>query len=88
MLILRPLASRPILLAALAAAALAPTRSPAQQVRTGAVALTYTTLCAACHGAQLQGAQAPSMLDEVWAHGGDDESLARSIRTGFPEKGM
>jgi glucose/arabinose dehydrogenase len=24
----------------------------------------------------------------VWGHGGDDESLARSIRTGFPDKGM
>jgi len=28
------------------------------------------------------------MLDEVWVHGGDDESIARSIRNGFPEKGM
>ncbi len=28
------------------------------------------------------------MLDDVWAHGSDDESLAKSIRNGFPEKGM
>ena len=28
------------------------------------------------------------MLDDVWVYGGDDASLARSIRNGFPEKGM
>lgn len=36
----------------------------------------------------MQGGQAPSMLDEEWSGGGDDESLARSIREGKPEKGM
>jgi aldose sugar dehydrogenase len=60
----------------------------AQAVRTGTVAERYTQLCAACHGDKLQGAQAPSMLDDVWVHGGDDESLARAIRNGFPDKGM
>ena len=49
---------------------------------------TYAQLCANCHGANLQGAQAQSMLDDVWVAGGDDESLAKSIRNGFPEKGM
>ena len=28
------------------------------------------------------------MLDDEWTHGGDDASLTRSIRDGFPEKGM
>lgn len=60
----------------------------AQQFRTGKIADTYAQNCASCHGANLQGAQAPSMLDDIWAHGADDESLARSIRNGFPEKGM
>ena len=60
----------------------------AQQERTGAVANRYAQLCANCHGANLQGGQAPSMLDDVWTHGGDDESLFKSIRDGFPEKGM
>jgi cytochrome c oxidase cbb3-type subunit 3 len=36
----------------------------------------------------MQGASAPSMLDDIWLNGGDDDSLARSIRNGFPEKGM
>ncbi len=60
----------------------------AQVQRAGKLAETYAQLCANCHGAKMEGAQAPSMLDEVWAHGGDDESLARSIRQGYPEKGM
>lgn len=60
----------------------------AQTPRPNAVAERYAQLCAACHGDKLQGAQAPSMLDDVWTAGGDDESLAKSIRNGFPEKGM
>lgn len=60
----------------------------AQQFRTGTVAKRYEELCANCHGKEMEGAQAPSMLDDIWVHGGDDESLARSIRNGFPDKGM
>lgn len=60
----------------------------AQAVRTGTVAQRYAELCASCHGANLEGAQAQSLLDDVWVAGGDDESLARSIRNGFPDKGM
>lgn len=55
---------------------------------TGMVAERYQLLCANCHGQHLEGAQASSLLDEEWLHGGDDESIARSIRTGFPDKGM
>src|SRR5687767_15083834 len=55
---------------------------------TGKINDTYTQLCANCHGANLQGGQAQSLLDDVWVAGGDDESLAKSIRNGFPEKGM
>lgn len=55
---------------------------------TGKANATYAQICANCHGKNLEGGQAPSMLDDVWAHGGDDESLAKSIREGFPEKGM
>jgi glucose/arabinose dehydrogenase len=61
---------------------------PGQTVRTGTVAQRYAELCANCHGDKLQGAQAPSMLDDVWTVGGDDASIEKSIRTGFPDKGM
>ena len=60
----------------------------AQVQRPGAVNERYALLCASCHGPRMEGAQAPSMLDDTWVHGGDDESLARSIRQGSPEKGM
>jgi glucose/arabinose dehydrogenase len=55
---------------------------------TGAVAQRYAELCANCHGKNLEGAQGPSLLKDTWVHGGDDESIAKSIRSGFPEKGM
>ncbi len=48
----------------------------------------YREICASCHGARWEGGRAPSMLDDVWAHGGDDESLARSIRQGYVENAM
>jgi glucose/arabinose dehydrogenase len=48
----------------------------------------YGELCANCHGPELQGAQAQSLVDDEWKFGGDDESLARSIRDGHPEAGM
>ena len=72
----------------LAVAAFTGTAASAQQVRTGTVAERYITLCANCHGKNLEGGQAPTMLDDIWTNGGDDESLSKSIRNGFPEKGM
>jgi glucose/arabinose dehydrogenase len=60
----------------------------AQIQRPGRLNEIYAQNCASCHGPKMEGAQAPSMLDDVWTHGGDDESIARSIRNGFPDKGM
>ena len=63
-------------------------RASAQTIRAGTVAQRYAELCANCHGKNLEGASAPTMLKDEWLHGGDDESIAKSIRGGFPEKGM
>jgi len=82
-----PSSHRPYLALLLAALA-STTAATAQQVRTGTVAERYVLLCANCHGKNLEGGQAPTMLDDVWTNGGDDESLSKSIRTGFPDKGM
>jgi glucose/arabinose dehydrogenase len=60
----------------------------AQRTYTGSLKQRYLELCASCHGKNLEGVQAPSMLDDDWTHGGDDESLARSIRNGIPDKNM
>lgn len=52
------------------------------------VTKVYTDLCASCHGAEMSGGQAPSLVDTTWKYGGDDASLTASIRDGRPEAGM
>jgi aldose sugar dehydrogenase len=46
------------------------------------------TICANCHGRTLTGSAGPNLLDAYWNHGGDDASILRSIRQGWPESGM
>ena len=41
----------------------------------------YADNCARCHGADLSGGSASSLIDGVWRYGGDDASLAQSIRS-------
>jgi len=50
----------------------------------GAAAKLAAELCASCHGDDLQGGRASSLLDETWAFGGSDADLAESIRDGRP----
>lgn len=64
------------------------TLAGAQPDRRGAVAEVYAERCAACHGAELQGGQSPSLLDDDWKYGGDDQSVATSIRDGRLDAGM
>jgi len=52
------------------------------------ISQTYNLLCSGCHGANLEGGQTDSMLDDVWKHGGDDADLAKAIRDGFELQGM
>jgi glucose/arabinose dehydrogenase len=52
------------------------------------VAKVYTETCAACHGPALAGGKAHSLLDDVWAFGGDDASMATTIREGRAITGM
>jgi len=52
------------------------------------VGQVYQELCANCHGPALQGGQAQSLVDDEWRFGGDDASLAASIREGHPNDGM
>ena len=50
----------------------------------GAAAKLAADLCASCHGDDLRGGRAASLLDETWAFGGSDADLAASIRDGRP----
>jgi aldose sugar dehydrogenase len=45
-------------------------------------------LCAGCHGTNLAGGAAPNLLDTTWIHGSTDADILKSIREGFPQKGM
>lgn len=48
----------------------------------------YRQYCADCHGEQLQGGMAMSLLDDYWRYGSRDEVLADVIRKGREESGM
>ncbi|MFL6449450.1 MAG: c-type cytochrome [Bryobacteraceae bacterium] len=48
----------------------------------------YTEYCASCHGTDLAGGSASSLVDGVWRYGGNDASVAASIGKGHPAEGM
>ncbi len=48
----------------------------------------FNVNCANCHGRNLEGGQAPSLLTDNWKHGSDDASVAHSIREGYVTNGM
>ena len=48
----------------------------------------WAKYCSACHGKNLEGGLAPSLLDEEWKHGTTDEDLFRNISEGIPETTM
>ncbi len=73
-------------LAAVAAGPLLLAQAPAPKKD---VAKVWTEVCASCHGANMQGALAPTMLDDVWVSGkGDDAALAATIKNGRVATGM
>jgi aldose sugar dehydrogenase len=74
----------PATAAAPAATPPAPVLPPAVPGRPRNSQVIYAALCANCHGQSFEGNRAPTMLDDVWAHGGEDADLVRSIRDGWP----
>ena len=78
--------SRSLILIALVPARLCVAQPPSSPAGLGhgAVAKRYADLCASCHGPELEGGRAQSLLDDSWTFGGDDKSLAESIREGRP----
>jgi glucose/arabinose dehydrogenase len=83
----RPVARLPLVLVATALfPAVLPARALGQGMKApsapGGAPRLAEQLCASCHGPGLLGGRAQSLADEVWAFGGDDKSLATSIRAG------
>ncbi|PUZ26942.1 cytochrome c oxidase cbb3-type subunit 3 [Chitinophaga costaii] len=48
----------------------------------------FTTTCFACHGADGGGGVGPNLTDNYWLHGGDLQSIFKTIKYGWPDKGM
>jgi glucose/arabinose dehydrogenase len=54
----------------------------------GEIPETFTKLCASCHGADLKGNIAQSLLDGSWQFGSEEDDIMRSIKFGYPHHGM
>ena len=48
----------------------------------------FTTICAACHLADGGGSVGPNLTDDYWLHGGGIKDIFKTIKYGWPEKGM
>lgn len=48
----------------------------------------FQTTCAACHSADGGGGVGPNLTDDYWIHGGSIQDIFKTIKYGWPEKGM
>jgi cytochrome c oxidase cbb3-type subunit III len=48
----------------------------------------FATKCAICHGEKGEGKVGPNLTDEYWIHGGSIQEVFKSIKYGWPAKGM
>jgi cytochrome c oxidase cbb3-type subunit 3 len=48
----------------------------------------YTQSCVACHAADGGGGIGPNLTDVNWIHGGGLNDIYKTIKNGYPEKGM
>lgn len=48
----------------------------------------YMENCVACHGKLGEGGVGPNLTDDYWMHGGSIKDIFKSIKYGWPEKGM
>lgn len=48
----------------------------------------FTSTCSPCHGPDGGGIVGPNLTDEYWKHGGSINDIFKSIKYGWPDKGM
>ncbi len=48
----------------------------------------FESTCFACHGKSGEGIVGPNLTDEYWLHGGSIQDVFKSIKYGWPDKGM
>ncbi len=62
------------------------TMSDASGIAAGAV--TFSKTCVPCHGSKGEGGVGPNLTDDYWLHGGSVADLFKTIKYGYPDKGM
>ncbi len=62
------------------------TLSDASGIADGAA--IFKSNCAACHGNAGEGNVGPNLTDKFWLHGGDMTSIYKTVKVGWPAKGM
>lgn len=48
----------------------------------------FISTCAACHGKLGEGGVGPNLTDPYWVHGGSIRDIFKSVKYGWPDKGM
>jgi len=48
----------------------------------------YAKSCIACHGQSGEGSVGPNLTDDYWIHGGSMNDIFKTIKYGYPDKGM
>jgi cytochrome c oxidase cbb3-type subunit 3 len=48
----------------------------------------YKQSCVACHGQNGEGGIGPNLTDDYWIHGGSMNNIYKTIKVGYPDKGM
>ena len=68
--------------------ALVITQPSARGGRGNPTASLYVERCAPCHGTDVTPGRAPTLFDDQWTRGSDDESILRNITNGIPTTEM
>jgi len=50
--------------------------------------VSYTKTCTPCHGTKGEGGVGPNLTDDYWLHGGTINDVFKTIKYGYPDKGM
>jgi cytochrome c oxidase cbb3-type subunit 3 len=50
--------------------------------------ILFAKTCTPCHLAEGQGSVGPNLTDDYWIHGGAIKDIFKTIKYGYPDKGM
>ena len=50
--------------------------------------VSFTKTCTPCHGTKGEGGVGPNLTDDYWLHGGTINDVFKTIKYGYPDKGM